>query len=99
MKGDNARVDMMVGDIYGGRAYESAGLSADTIASSFGKVVMRRDHLADYRPEDLALSLLRMVSYNIGQIAHLNAVQHGLKRVFFGGYFICLLYTSPSPRD
>lgn len=87
-KGDNTKVDMMVGDIYGGQAYESAGLSADTIASSFGKVVMKRDHLADYRKEDLALSLLRMIAYNIGQIAHLNAVRYGLKRVFFGGFFI-----------
>jgi len=88
-KGDNTKVDMMVGDIYGGRAYETAGLSADTIASSFGKIVMQRGStLADYSRADLELSLLRMVSYNIGQIAHLNAIQQGLKRVFFGGYFI-----------
>lgn len=40
MHGDSARVDMLVGDIYGGRDYSSIGLSADTIASSFGKVVM-----------------------------------------------------------
>ena len=38
--GDSSRVDMLVGDIYGGRDYSSIGLSADTIASSFGKVVM-----------------------------------------------------------
>lgn len=29
---------MLVGDIYGGRDYTSIGLSATTIASSFGKV-------------------------------------------------------------
>lgn len=29
---------MLVGDIYGGRDYSTIGLSADTIASSFGKV-------------------------------------------------------------
>lgn len=27
-------------------------------------------------------------SNNIGQIAYLNAQQHGLKRVYFGGCFI-----------
>lgn len=37
-RGNNAAVDMLVGDIYGGRDYESIGLSATTIASSFGKV-------------------------------------------------------------
>ena len=33
------QVDMLVGDIYGGRDYNAIGLSATTIASSFGKVV------------------------------------------------------------
>jgi hypothetical protein len=30
---------MLVGDIYGGRDYNAIGLSATTIASSFGKVI------------------------------------------------------------
>jgi pantothenate kinase len=34
-----AQVDMLVGDIYGGRDYTSIGLSSTTIASSFGKVI------------------------------------------------------------
>lgn len=33
------QVDMLVGDIYGGRDYSNIGLSANTIASSFGKVI------------------------------------------------------------
>lgn len=41
-----------------------------------------------FRPEDVALSLLRMVSYNIGQIAYLNARVHNLERIYFGGNFI-----------
>jgi type II pantothenate kinase len=32
---------MLVGDIYGDRDYSSIGLSASTIASSFGKVIAR----------------------------------------------------------
>lgn len=176
-RGNNASVDMLVGDIYGGRDYSNIGLAASTIASSFGKVVaqVRREHqstsqhsptvnircssriqpvvhpylavamsispshsspclfilyealyswwhsaaprgccaavsrsqvmqrpenrlltvltfqdmdLSGCAPEDCAMSLLRMVSYNIGQLAYLNAKRYGLKRIFFGGFFI-----------
>lgn len=42
-KGDNANVDLLVGDIYGeGMGYEKIGLSEKTIASSFGKVFKRK---------------------------------------------------------
>ena len=44
------------------------GLSASTIASSFGKAISDKKELEDYRPEDISLSLLRMISYNIGQV-------------------------------
>ena len=33
------QVDMLVGDIYGDRDYSNIGLSASTIACSFGKVI------------------------------------------------------------
>lgn len=143
--GDNANVDMLVGDIYGG-AYASLGLDASVIAASFGKATMRNDPTqaqtsswvtmkerflrafagtfdlwmsffeavpgvgdvlrafmparspcapvaatdlsAQFRQQDIALSLLRMVSYNIGQIAYLNARVHDLDRIYFGGNFI-----------
>ncbi|PKA49311.1 Pantothenate kinase 2 [Apostasia shenzhenica] len=87
-KGDNSNIDMLVGDIYGGMDYSKIGLSASTIASSFGKTVSESKELSDYRPEDISLSLLRMISYNIGQISYLNALRYGLKRIFFGGFFI-----------
>lgn len=45
------------------------GLSASTIASSFGKAISENKELEDYRPEDISLSLLRMISYNIGQVS------------------------------
>ncbi|KAK4902827.1 hypothetical protein LTR27_000766 [Elasticomyces elasticus] len=42
-KGDNAPVDLLVGDIYGeGMGYEKIGFSDRTIASSFGKVLKRK---------------------------------------------------------
>ena len=85
---DNAKVDMLVGDIYGGRDYPKIGLSSETIASSFGRVVMDEGSLEDYSKADITLSLLRMISYNIAHIATMNAVKYGLKRIFFGGYFI-----------
>ncbi|XP_074558294.1 pantothenate kinase 2 [Curcuma longa] len=87
-RGDSSNVDMLVGDIYGGMDYSKIGLSASTIASSFGKTISETKELSDYRPEDISLSLLRMISYNIGQIAYLNALRYGLKKIFFGGFFI-----------
>ncbi|KAI5074724.1 hypothetical protein GOP47_0010685 [Adiantum capillus-veneris] len=87
-RGDNSAVDMLVGDIYGGLDYSKIGLSASTIASSFGKTTSGSKDLSDYKREDIALSLLRMISYNIAQIAYLNALRYGLKRIFFGGFFI-----------
>ncbi|PKI59131.1 hypothetical protein CRG98_020497 [Punica granatum] len=87
-RGDNRTIDMLVGDIYGGMDYSKIGLSASTIASSFGKTISENKELKDYRPEDISLSLLRMISYNIGQISYLNALRFGLKRIFFGGFFI-----------
>ena len=86
--GDNSKVDMLVGDIYGGRDYTSIGLAADTIASSFGKVLHSEKRLGDYNKADIAMSLCRMISYNIGQLAYLNAKRYGLSRIFFGGFFI-----------
>ena len=35
--GDNTKVDLLVGDIYGGRGMKNLGLRPDVIASSFGK--------------------------------------------------------------
>jgi type II pantothenate kinase len=37
---------------------------------------------------DVAMSLCRMVAYNIGQLAYMHAKRYDLKRVFFGGFFI-----------
>ncbi|KAM9967420.1 hypothetical protein ACTFIW_001504 [Dictyostelium discoideum] len=55
-------------------------LSSDTIASSFGKVIYENEKKKisgeeNIKKEDMAQSLLKMVSNNIGQIAYLNS-QH-----------------------
>ncbi|XP_020539248.1 pantothenate kinase 1 isoform X2 [Jatropha curcas] len=87
-RGNNRVIDMLVGDIYGGTDYSKIGLSSTTIASSFGKAISDNKEIDDYKPEDVARSLLRMISNNIGQISYLNALRFGLKRIFFGGFFI-----------
>lgn len=76
---------MLVGDIYGDRDYSSIGLSASTIASSFGRVVSEDLDLGDVQPADVAMALCRMVSYNIGHLSYLNAKRYNLPRIFFGG--------------
>ncbi|CAO2829265.1 unnamed protein product [Amaranthus hypochondriacus] len=87
-QGNNRSIDMLVRDIYGGHDYSKIGLSATTIASSFGKPVSENKELEDYKPEDIARSLLRLISNNIAQIAYLIAEIYGLKRIIFGGFFI-----------
>jgi len=41
-----------------------------------------------FRAHDVALSLLRMVSNNIGHVSTLSAQQAGLRHIIFGGSFI-----------
>ncbi|KAH0485393.1 MAG: uncharacterized protein KVP18_000189 [Porospora cf. gigantea A] len=85
-KGDNASVDMLVRDIYGGD-YSHAGLSGGTIASSFGKLQPGRGERAPCE-EDYARSVLTLMSYNTAQIAHFNCQLLGLKRVLFVGNYL-----------
>ncbi|KAL1482433.1 hypothetical protein MTO96_033802 [Rhipicephalus appendiculatus] len=97
-RGDHRRVDMLVKDIYGGN-YEAVGLTSDLIACSFGKTVRHTgngtasgkdedDGTREFSESDIARSLLFMISNDIGQIASLYALMHGLDRAYFGGYFL-----------
>ncbi|XP_051932922.1 4'-phosphopantetheine phosphatase isoform X1 [Hippocampus zosterae] len=83
-KGQHTSVDMLVKDIYGG-SYGSLGLTGDLIASSFGKSATADK---EFSKEDMAKSLLHMISNDIGQLACLYAKLHQLSRVYFGGFFI-----------
>ena len=92
--GDNAEVDMLVGDIYGSD-YLKVGLKSTTIASTFGKVARKarergNDHgpLKGFNPQDISQSLLFAISNNIGQITYLQAQLHDLQHIYFGGSFI-----------
>ncbi|KAJ7292831.1 pantothenate kinase [Mycena rebaudengoi] len=86
-KGDNATVDMLVGDIYG-QDYSRLGLKSTMIASSFGKVFKKGGEKGKFSAEDISRSLLYAVSNNIGQIAYMNAEKYNLERIYFGGCFI-----------
>ncbi|KAG6814007.1 hypothetical protein H0H92_004500 [Tricholoma furcatifolium] len=86
-RGDNATVDMLVGDIYG-QDYSKLGLKSTMIASSFGKVFKKGGNKKSFSPEDISRSLLYAVSNNIGQIAFMNAEKYKLDRIYFGGCFI-----------
>lgn len=44
--------------------------------------------ILDFSKEDMAKSLLHMISNDIGQLACLYAKLHNLSRVYFGGFFI-----------
>jgi len=76
-----------VGDIYGSD-YSKVGLAADVIASSFGKLLYKDKMNISPSKSDICNSLLKMMCNNIGQIAYLDAVRHGLTRIYFGGFFI-----------
>ncbi len=66
--GDNAAVDMLVGDIYGSD-YSKIGLKSSTIASTFGKVFRKGPKKRSFKQEDIARSLLYAISNNIGHVA------------------------------
>ncbi|KAK4012056.1 hypothetical protein OUZ56_021157 [Daphnia magna] len=84
-RGDHRKIDMLVKDIYGGDC-TSLGLPGDLIASSFGKAAQAAPE--SIQEADIARSLLFAISNDIGQIASLYAMMHGLKKVYFGGYFL-----------
>lgn len=87
-QGDNLVLDLIVKDICGELVCEKQGLSASTLASSFGKVITSKRKLSDYKPEDLATTLLSAFTYNIAQVSFLVASLLKLKQVYFGGSYI-----------
>lgn len=100
LRGDNENIDLLVGDIYGSN-YNKIGLKSNHIASSFAKVFKKLrfsdnqsreltplEKLSQFKLEDIARSLLYLISNNIGQIAYLQALRFKLKRIYFGGSYI-----------
>uniref|UniRef100_A0A7S2X606 Pantothenate kinase n=1 Tax=Lotharella oceanica TaxID=641309 RepID=A0A7S2X606_9EUKA len=83
--GDSKKVDLLVGDIYGGH-YTKLGLKADTIAAYFGKLA--RIDREQVTKEDLMAALLKLITYTIGNTAFLYARIYAPKDVIFTGNFL-----------
>lgn len=93
VEGDSNAVDMTVGDIYGTSGYGQFNLKPSTVASSFGKMgtapaALQGGGGGSARDEDMARSLLFMITQNIGQVAYLNARRVATKRIYFCGNFL-----------
>jgi len=90
--GDNTKVDLLVGDIYG-CDYNDHGLKADIIASTFGKIatmkIPKDKKLKDcFSKSDAIKSFLFMMANNIAQIFYLCTHKFRAKNIFFTGGFI-----------
>ncbi|KAI3962702.1 hypothetical protein MKW92_025262 [Papaver armeniacum] len=99
--GNTKRIDLFLEDTFGDKKYvEKLNVPRDMNIGSFGKTISENRTLEDCKAEDISLSLLEMISQNIGQIATLNARLYGIKMIFFGGSFIkdntCALETLSS---
>jgi pantothenate kinase len=62
IKGDSSKIDMMVGDIYGGD-YKGIGFPANMIASSFGRLQQVED-TSQTSKDDIARSLITLIAGN-----------------------------------
>lgn len=67
-EGDNLKVDLTVGDIYGDGVSQVAGLHKDIIASSVGK---SNQQLANPSKHDYVFSIIAMLCINLGNISSL----------------------------
>lgn len=86
-KGDAARVDTLVQDIYGHTGCSDLGLPPDLTAASFGKLA--REKTAVYSDADVCRALLEMVAQSCCVLARAHAGQLGCRRrVFFAGGFV-----------
>ncbi|KAF8489751.1 type II pantothenate kinase [Gautieria morchelliformis] len=89
-QGDNATVDMLVGDIYG-QDYSRLGLKSTMIASSFGKVFKKgeEDKGASFPLKTSAAACYTRLVTTLGKSReYMNAEKYGLDKIYFGGCFI-----------
>lgn len=88
-QGDAKRADKLVSDIYGNEGSASLGLSGNLTASNFGKLCDVTDIQKSCSEQDLARSLLQMVTQQSVLLASALAGYAGcIGRVFFVGGFV-----------
>jgi type II pantothenate kinase len=85
MRGDSSKVDLSVGELIGASP-DDEFWHYDTLASSLAK--LNSIDLSTVSRADLAQSLVRMVSYNIGYIAYLVSCLHDVNRIYFSGKYV-----------
>jgi type II pantothenate kinase len=81
--GKSESIDLSIQELIGtGGQDQPTNWNSDTLAASMTKLSPQA------KQEDVAKSLVRMVSYNIGYIAYLVSLIHSCKRIYFSGKFI-----------
>ncbi|ELP90736.1 pantothenate kinase, putative [Entamoeba invadens IP1] len=87
--GKHENVDLYVKDIYG-KCYDSVGLDADMMASSFGKVqkMVSGQARVKYNEADVAQGLMMMVCGSVAHLGYELSKAHQIKRIYFTGGFV-----------
>ena len=91
-KGDYRNLDLLVSDIYGKSTEgknDTINLEKDVLASSFGKVyqTLAINPNAPLNKEDIAQSLVLLISFQIAQLGFLYAKQYNIKHICYFGNF------------
>jgi pantothenate kinase len=93
MEGDSNKVDLSVGELLGQVFSQDEDEDSEnvwnfnTVASSLAKLNTGTIDPQQHRA-DLAQSIVRMVSYNIGYLAYLVARLHRIERIYFSGKYV-----------
>jgi type II pantothenate kinase len=84
-QGNSSNVDLSVGELIGAPP-DDEFWSFDTLAASLTKLnTLEKQQISR---ADLAQSIVRMVSYNIGYIAYLVSCIHDCSRIYFSGKYV-----------
>lgn len=67
----------------------SSSTVCDNEDTGYDSECTQDEKFARFRGEDISRSLLYAISNNIGQISYLQARNHGLEHIYFGGSYIC----------
>jgi len=64
-------------------------MQSEGLAVSLGKLsIQHMKKISEIKKEDIARSLLKMVAFNISQIAYYHGKIHEVKMIYFAGNFI-----------
>ena len=85
MNGNSANVDLSVGELIGAPPTDEFW-NFNTLASSLTK--LNSVDILTVSRADIAQSVVRMVSYNIGYVAYLVSCLHDCSRIYFSGKYV-----------